>query len=662
MASLLHGPPCNSGGFKSVGQPFSFKKQQLRLEKERRRAEARRRRREGFRAGAGGRGGGERPTAEWLVGATAVAVDEVWKLVRAATGLNLVGDGGTSGGSGGSGGGAGAQEAGLADVAALTRFYPKAYLATVTAATVDRDVARAFFVDKFSSRADETCCALICLWERVREAAADEQQREGSSRVGGEGGEDTPGGEERPEEGEAGSAAGKETGKETGKAAGKAAGMEAGTEGKERDGAKKAVARRSARVAEAWPWLQRLQRLSASTSMVLPGMSAEGTVDEASGAREGTVPLSATSPPPPPQQNASRPVHRSVRSVRSVRVASVGGGPGNDMAGFLIFNHLLLRAGRVDATVYDFSPSWQPLVEAGIAAVGNDASALASILDAAVSDQATDGGAAGRGGMDGVDGVDGWDGEQVGMAGDAGDEGDAGAAEGPGAARAARAEHCGRAGAEDDRAGAAGAAAGAAAGTAERVGEGGTTGGGGGGGGGRVGSPPRPHPRPPSPSVRIDFGLADLQAPVGADVNTRLLRDAVPDTDVFLFSYVAHESSACEHPLLAETLRRAKVGAVFIFLDPYRRDAEIVTATVEAVEAEGGRDESGREEGVVAGVVAGAAGGAASSEGQRAVGDVFARIPLGSHKHYAFVGVGFVKLRARKQRHGGGQAKRLCTR
>ena len=42
-----------------MGQPFSFKKQQLRLEKERRRAEARRRRREGFRAGAGGRGGGE---------------------------------------------------------------------------------------------------------------------------------------------------------------------------------------------------------------------------------------------------------------------------------------------------------------------------------------------------------------------------------------------------------------------------------------------------------------------------------------------------------------------------------------------------------------------------------------------------------------------------
>ena len=44
------------------------------------------------------------------------------------------------------------------------------------------------------------------------------------------------------------------------------------------------------------------------------------------------------------------------------RVASIGGGPGNDAAGFLVFNALALRRRRVHATVYDFAGGWAPLV------------------------------------------------------------------------------------------------------------------------------------------------------------------------------------------------------------------------------------------------------------------------------------------------------------
>jgi len=42
-------------------------------------------------------------------------------------------------------------------------------------------------------------------------------------------------------------------------------------------------------------------------------------------------------------------------------------------------------------------------------------------------------------------------------------------------------------------------------------------------------------------------------------VNAALLR-AAAEVDYFLFCYVARESVACEHPLLPELLRRAKLG------------------------------------------------------------------------------------------------------
>lgn len=46
-----------------------------------------------------------------------------------------------------------------------------------------------------------------------------------------------------------------------------------------------------------------------------------------------------------------------------LRVACIGGGPGNDAAGFAVFNHVVLKAHKVELCVYDFSPKWQSVCE-----------------------------------------------------------------------------------------------------------------------------------------------------------------------------------------------------------------------------------------------------------------------------------------------------------
>jgi hypothetical protein len=63
----------------------------------------------------------------------------------------------------------------------------------------------------------------------------------------------------------------------------------------------------------------------------------------------------------------------------TLRVASIGGGPGNDAVGFLLFNALALRAPRCEATVYDFADSWRPICGAVHAALcSSPAAALVS--------------------------------------------------------------------------------------------------------------------------------------------------------------------------------------------------------------------------------------------------------------------------------------------
>jgi len=54
----------------------------------------------------------------------------------------------------------------------------------------------------------------------------------------------------------------------------------------------------------------------------------------------------------------------STGRVPEVRVASLGGGPGNDACGFLAYNALHNVAERVAATVFDFSEAWEPLCKA----------------------------------------------------------------------------------------------------------------------------------------------------------------------------------------------------------------------------------------------------------------------------------------------------------
>ncbi|CAK0873570.1 unnamed protein product [Prorocentrum cordatum] len=48
----------------------------------------------------------------------------------------------------------------------------------------------------------------------------------------------------------------------------------------------------------------------------------------------------------------------------TLRVASVGGGPGNDAYGTFVFATLLRRWCKVEAAVFDFSSAWQPLCDA----------------------------------------------------------------------------------------------------------------------------------------------------------------------------------------------------------------------------------------------------------------------------------------------------------
>ena len=58
------------------------------------------------------------------------------------------------------------------------------------------------------------------------------------------------------------------------------------------------------------------------------------------------------------------------------------------------------------------------------------------------------------------------------------------------------------------------------------------------------------------------------------------------ETDVFLFSYCIHESRACAFELMPALLRRAKPGAMFVFLDIFKKPLELARELAEAVAAE----------------------------------------------------------------------------
>lgn len=81
--------------------------------------------------------------------------------------------------------------------------------------------------------------------------------------------------------------------------------------------------------------------------------------------------------------------------------------------------------------------------------------------------------------------------------------------------------------------------------------------------------------------VALSFSLADLTAHPQDEVNSRLVTCA-PATDVFLFCYVCHESTAWDHEVLPSLLRTATGGALFLFVDLWRKDLDRIEACVTA--------------------------------------------------------------------------------
>ena len=236
-----------------LAAPDSRKKQQLRLEKEQRRADARH-----------ARLLDDSSLAAILHQQSLIRVQAIWKVMQQRLGAlsanksipqpnELETESGKTVGRD-----------------PLRQFYKRAYRGTMTADDVTAAVAHAFFLDKFETRADEACGALLCLWERAEKA---------SNREGGD-----------------------------------------------------------STVSRAWHILCGEQRRDKST----------------------------------------------------VRVLSIGGGPGNDLAGFLVFNALVRRATSVHATVYDFSSSWQEIVEEGVACFSDSELAAADPPTVALVDSRND--------------------------------------------------------------------------------------------------------------------------------------------------------------------------------------------------------------------------------------------------------------------------------
>ena len=79
--------------------------------------------------------------------------------------------------------------------------------------------------------------------------------------------------------------------------------------------------------------------------------------------------------------------------------------------------------------------------------------------------------------------------------------------------------------------------------------------------------------------VRFDFNLADLITHTSDPINKRLLV-AAPETDVFIFSNVCHETRAWEHTMLPEILRLAPPGSLFLFVDLWKKDLKCVNECI----------------------------------------------------------------------------------
>ena len=173
------------------------------------------------------------------------------------------------------------------------------------------------------------------------------------------------------------------------------------------------------------------------------------------------------------------------RSTRGgVRVASIGGGPGNDATGFVVYtqqqpaSHSLPTPTHIDITVFDFCASWAPIVHS----VSNALKAYESLHTQT---------------------------------------------------------NAGRIGRDEARPNKISSDAGTA-----------------------------------KAKVTLDFQLADLKADKSSTINEALL-EAVPRTDVFLFSNVCHETRAWEHTMLPEILQSASPGALFLFVDLWRKDLKL---------------------------------------------------------------------------------------
>lgn len=137
-----------------LAAPDSRKKQQLRLEKEQRRADARH-----------ARLLDDSSLAATLHQMSLIRVQAIWKVMQQRLGAlsaiksipqpnELETESGKTVGRD-----------------PLRQFYKKAYRGTVIESDVTSAVAHSFFLDKFETRADEACGALLCLWERAEKAS-----------------------------------------------------------------------------------------------------------------------------------------------------------------------------------------------------------------------------------------------------------------------------------------------------------------------------------------------------------------------------------------------------------------------------------------------------------------------------------------------------------
>jgi hypothetical protein len=86
-----------------------------------------------------------------------------------------------------------------------------------------------------------------------------------------------------------------------------------------------------------------------------------------------------------------------------------------------------------------------------------------------------------------------------------------------------------------------------------------------------------------SSRVRVAFELVDVKLSVDSEVNRVFVHDILPDCDLFLYCFVCHETQAQQFELFAHTLRNCRIGSVLLFLDIWLVDMQNIEQAVQKV-------------------------------------------------------------------------------